>query len=446
MIVPWYLIENDLALIRLLCWTERETINTVENLIVIGSLYLSTTVHRISSIILNSFSTLFILYILSHILTCAFTRIYPQSDMTSYDIYIAYHYYVYTTVSTVGYGDITLKSFSEEDNSIGQLLIMIMVIVFGLNYYALIQGKIRKIFNELVALESYRNKEIEGMEDWMIQRNVSSAMTVPFKFEKKFKELFTYSLSFDIEMLINLNGFIDMISFSQKQEILESVSTWYIKKFRYFEGVSIENSIRMVTQLKPSHFLNGDKIIGKGHESTGIYFVLQGKVMVMDVSQSLQVFKLGEGQIFGDFCHLNLESQFDYIAQGECYCLFLDDQVMNQILDENYLDLAFLRFNCNERWNEFAAMVGAFMKFQHASSNIASEDTNKINHDPKELKPDAYAGLQHMIQSSESERVWLALRRELLTLSKERTTKYLMRDLVFRWYQIDKAKEDKQPK
>ena len=441
MVVPWYFLDTDLALVRLLCVTERETISNVLNLLVSGSLYLSTSVHRISSIILNSFSTLFILYMLSHMLTCVFVRMYREPGQVFFDLYIAYHYYIYATVSTIGYGDITLKSFSDDDNSIGQLLVMIMVIVFGLNYYALVQSKIRQIYSELVALESYRNSEIEGMDDWMIQRNVSSGMPVPFKFEKKVKELFTYSLSHDIQMLINLHGFIDMISSSQKRDILESVAAWYVKKFRYFEGISPENAVRMVVQLKTAHFLNGDKIIGKAHQSSGIYFVLQGRVVVMDISRSLQVFRLGEGQFFGDFCHLSVESQFDYVAQGDCYCLFLDQQAVSEILEESSIDLAYLLLNSNERVNQWATVVGSFMHYHPSPSNIASDDTKKQKPEPEEVDSKPLADFLNFIPSSEREKVLLGSARKRLISSKEQTSKFLMRGLVSRWCRADAAKE-----
>lgn len=203
-------------------------------------------------------------------------------------IFIKCVYYVLTSVSTLGYGDITPVGTNELIVSL--IILFIGVIIFSFNITSIID----------LVIES-RQKIIQ-YQDKMINLNIYMKQKELPKFVKfKLRKYLEYTYNTE-KTTIPENQILSLLSDPLREEIFGyTAGGKLIKKCKIFLQLYDGKIIQKLSKFFYSKIFSAlDVILEQGENSAQIYFVLYGNVEVFH-SQTKSVFKvLGEGDFFGE--------------------------------------------------------------------------------------------------------------------------------------------------
>ena len=196
--------------------------------------------------VLTSFS---ILYLTSHFLACSWIRINNFISKSTTEDYIISYYFLFATATTLGYGDSTVDH-KKTTNVFGRYLFATLIMVFALIFYAFVQSKIRSIISDFDALESIFDSHVNEFEEWMIIRNMTPGVVITAKFEKSLTHFFNYMLRNDLYSVLNMNGFIDRISYNERMEIISCATEHIISRFDFFKPLGSTNSTKIISEFR----------------------------------------------------------------------------------------------------------------------------------------------------------------------------------------------------
>lgn len=192
---------------------------------------------------------------MSHLLTCISCRLYQSSSGEvnggRFYQYTKAHYFIFTTASTVGYGDISAVSLIGSRTNTFDYFFNLFIIVSSLSFYALIQQKIRSSFEDMNGFHSLIEKENEELEEWIAVRNMANK-GIPLSLEKRLKTNLQFKMEEDAGNMVEIGGFLEKLGFKDKETILESVSHFHVSRFRFFRDyLEPENRSAVARLLSP---------------------------------------------------------------------------------------------------------------------------------------------------------------------------------------------------
>ena len=214
-----------------------------------------------------------------------------NQDATFLKLYIISCYFLITTITSVGYGDITCASFTET-------IYQILILTIGVIAYSWIISTIGNyVKNETKAAIKYNNN-VSILEEIRI-----AYPKMPFKLYNKIqKHLETVSHQeekFDTNLLVN------NLPYTLKNQLMFIIyGNIIIKKFIFFK--ECQNSdfiIRILTSLIPNSAKKGAFIIHEGELIDNIIFVKQGRLTLVasiDLENPMMSIDNYLGKIFED--------------------------------------------------------------------------------------------------------------------------------------------------
>jgi voltage-gated potassium channel len=208
-------------------------------------------------------------------------------ERNSADQYISSLYWVVTTLTTVGYGDITPVSNVEK---IFTMIIMIM----GVAFYGVVIGTVS---HAIFAANKYSQASKEKLED------ISAFMrhyNVPIKLQKT---VFAYCQNvLEKQLSDDDEKFIAELPHSLQLELNLYKKVGLIKDLTVFKGLT-ETCLRDVARALKSRFYSpGEKVIAKGETGYAMYIIARGSVNIICDDSVLAT--LNEGQFFGEIALL----------------------------------------------------------------------------------------------------------------------------------------------
>ena len=229
----------------------------------------------LESIIINIFN-LFLFFLFIHLFICLHIFIslqsYPNwvsvssaSNQSFSFIYIASFYFLFTTMTTVGYGDIVCISFTERCFhiillSIGTIFYTFLVSKIG-NYLGAQSREQIKLANNLQLLEQIRITY------------PSMTYTLYFKIKNHLLNSMKRTKKTGINSLIN--GIPDAV----KTDLLFKIYSKIINKFTIFKNVNNSNFIiQVLTSFIPLILKKDEIILFEGEVVENIIFVKDGKI------------------------------------------------------------------------------------------------------------------------------------------------------------------------
>ena len=191
-----------------------------------------------------------------------------NQDKKFLELYMISCYFMITTVTSVGYGDITCES-------IGETIFQIIVLTVGVIAYSWIVSTIGNyVKNETKAAIKY-NKDIELLEEIRV-----SYPKMPFKLYNKIQkhlEVVSHQQErFDTNLLVN------NLPYTLKNQLMFIIYDTIIKKFNFFK--ECENSdfiLRILTSFIPLSAKKGAFIIHEGELVDNIVFVKEGRLSLV---------------------------------------------------------------------------------------------------------------------------------------------------------------------
>lgn len=241
-----------------------------------------------------------VFFLLCHLLSCLWFFVstidlqHNQNWVTKYniqdkpesDLYIASLYWTVTTLTTVGYGDITPANNLERG-------ICICVMLGGVFFYSYTISTITSIMSDT----DKRKTKLEGK--LLILQDICQNFNLNRKLVKKIKSAIEYDQS-------RYNKERDeMIASLPKKMALQLnliMNRKLVEKNKFFENRPIPFIHLILTHLRPFKFKCKENVFYKGEYSIEMYFVAMGELIIYDTQKSIDISfgTVTDGEYYGD--------------------------------------------------------------------------------------------------------------------------------------------------
>ena len=281
---------------------------------------------KVNPAILRLVLLVFWVLLAAHIVACGWIFISGNPDgLDPVTLYIRAFYWTITTLTTIGYGDITPGSNNE-------MIYVIFIEMLGAGMYGLIIGNIANLIANIdVAKTQYREK-METVNTFLKYRNI------PHDLQRKINDYYNY-------LWETRRGYDEAVVIQDLPEPLRiSVSLYLnqdiIEKVPIFEQASPEFIKEVIMHLKPLVFTPGDYIVTAGELGDEMYFISKGSVDVVSPDGTIVYATLTTGQFFGEMALiLSTPRTASIVAKEYCDIYSLDKPTFERILSR-YPDFA----------------------------------------------------------------------------------------------------------
>ena len=308
---------------------------------------------------------------------CFISSIINKSDYWSYsvpEIYVSTLYWAFVTMASIGYGDFTPKTTNER-------LVGVFIMFFSSITFGIIIGNIGNILEKYSMKESARREILVNLNHFMKFHSVDK------KVRNKVRMYVDYAFHYEKYSDEVINPIISSLSQPLQEEIVLRTNGDILKtcKSFYLFNDSIITKFAKLLQVKV--FLPMDNIIRETQTPEGIYFIIKGKVEVVDLSTSKRIIVLSRRNYFGEIGLFTKQPCVSSIySRDYCETLFLsslefDEYIsvfpsMKQKIDE-------MRKSCSDG-NYSALLVSCYSCLQlgHIAKNcqsIVNDENIKIN-------------------------------------------------------------------
>ncbi|MBF0099822.1 MAG: cyclic nucleotide-binding domain-containing protein [Desulfobacterales bacterium] len=249
---------------------------------------------------------LFIFWILVSInlFSCGWMLIYPNNEHTDHTtFYIKSVYWVVTTLTTVGYGDITPST------NIGRIYTM-LVMLLGVGMYGFIIGNISSLIVNVNVNKNIRKERIAALVSFMRQYNIPSKLQ---------ENIFSF---YDHYLKQNITSYYDRILSDLppelENELRSHVKIYLISQVPLFKHFSKENLKEIASCFISELFPPSTVIIQEGDIGHEMYFIVYGVVDIIS-SENTILNRLRPGSCFGEIALLK-ECKRTATAVATTYC------------------------------------------------------------------------------------------------------------------------------
>ncbi len=188
---------------------------------------------------------------------------YHNKSLTS--LYLISFYYLITTMTTVGYGDIVCASFNE-------IIYQIILLSVGLIIYSFIVSSIGNYVNN----ESHASMKFDRDEAILEDIRISYP-NLPYKL---YKRIFHHLTARKIrQQHCDSNILINSLPYSLKNQVLLTIYQQIIHNFKIFRGIkNTDYTLRLLKNLIPLFSKKNALLIREGQKIENIIFVKEGRL------------------------------------------------------------------------------------------------------------------------------------------------------------------------
>ncbi|MBU2493536.1 MAG: cyclic nucleotide-binding domain-containing protein [Bacteroidetes bacterium] len=198
--------------------------------------------------------------------------------------YISSLYWCITTLTTVGYGDIT-------PNNNLQMLYTIFTEILGVGMYGYVIGNVANILSKRDPAKTQYLENLEKLTALLQFRKL------PFDLQHRIRDYYTYM--WRQRMGYDESDFLKGLPVSLQSEVSLHLKKEVIEKIPLFKDAD-PNFIREISMhLKPVVLTPGDCVFSEGDTGKEMYFVVKGELEVLN-KENKQLAVLKDGDFFGE--------------------------------------------------------------------------------------------------------------------------------------------------
>ena len=162
--------------------------------------------------------------------------LYPVHDMEMWQQYIVAFYWTITTLTTVGWGDITPKTTPE-------VVFTILVLIEGGAAFSYMVGNMATLINKINPRQLRYKESMAVWEDFMHRENLPTYLRQKIRAYKNYR----YT-----KPLASLPEFAkEELSRTMLREIVSAVYSEHLKSFKMFKGLPEQSLMELALVLKP---------------------------------------------------------------------------------------------------------------------------------------------------------------------------------------------------
>ena len=227
----------------------------------------------------------FLLLFVAHWMACGWIALSDTKDILDpFSIYIRAVYWVITTMTTVGYGDIT-------PNTNSQIIYAIIVMIIGVATYGYVIANLSSYFGNIDTARSEFTRKMAILNAFLVYREI------PTELEMRIRSYYNYI--WDNRMDHSEDEVINELPDSLKLDIKLYLRQPLISKVPMFQLATPEFRNEIVHYLNIHVYMPGDIIVRKDEPGDSMFFVSRGKVEILDDRDDTFAM-LEEGSFFGE--------------------------------------------------------------------------------------------------------------------------------------------------
>lgn len=254
----------------------------------------------------------------------------PPWFSSKYKYYFHHLYFVVTTCTTLGYGDVV----PYKDRS-SELIFGMLVMLAGLSIMSIVFNLTSMLLNKFQEQSVKVHQKMKDFRYWFKTVEKNSKVDLPSRFVKMLDAFFKALYNLEVDTVV-YSDFFEQLD-PRTASLLEE--KYHAAQQSPFESLSQEFgkeiTFDIIKACEPLSFLTDTVILKRCEQSPGIYWITFGMVKVVYLDPSLPASELEEGDSFGSFCLLEEPSRFTYIAKETCMVHFLSREKLKLIIEKN---------------------------------------------------------------------------------------------------------------
>lgn len=213
---------------------------------------------------------------------------YEYSEKPVAARYVASMYWAFSTLTTVGYGDISARTPQEQAFSM-------MMMLTGVSWYAIVVSSMSSIMSTF-------DSQNKAIRDKMLSVNafIRSAK-LPLPLAQRVRSYFEFRSSQRTFLLNNhydADALLEELGSTLRTDILLHLERDLIAKIPFFAGKVPQFVADTLSMLQPMVFQVGDTIVREGSQADEMYFLVRGQATVLYGEK--EVLTIEAGSYFGE--------------------------------------------------------------------------------------------------------------------------------------------------
>lgn len=256
-----------------------------------------------------------------HLLACIWISLGSGTagpDSNKYNEYVKAVYWTMTTLTTVGYGDISAKVPE-------QMMFTCLVQVLGVAVFGFILSNVASLLARSDAARENHIKQLDEIQIFMKHHKVSEEIKIRVK--EYYRYMWKQKAGYQDQSLIK-----DLPKKLQS-EIYTNINKSILTKIPLLKSVSNEVIEDIMLSLKNRICLPGEKIFKQGDSPDGLYLIHRGSVQIFG-SRSKLIAELEDGAFFGEMAlMLDKPRSATVISKSFGDLYFLSKEDFHRVID-----------------------------------------------------------------------------------------------------------------
>ncbi|CAK6965525.1 potassium voltage-gated channel subfamily H member 7 [Scomber scombrus] len=211
----------------------------------------------------------------------------PSSGPSIKDKYVTALYFTFSSLTSVGFGNVSPNTNSEK-------IFSICVMLIGSLMYASIFGNVSAIIQRLYSGTARYHLQMLRVKEFIRFHQIPNPLRQ--RLEEYFQHAWTYTNGIDMNMV--LKGFPECL----QADICLHLNKNLLEGCKAFEGATKGCLRALAMRFKTTHAPPGDTLVHSGDVLTALYFVSRGSIEIL--KDDVVVAILGKNDIFGEMIHL----------------------------------------------------------------------------------------------------------------------------------------------
>uniref|UniRef100_A0A3Q2PED7 Potassium channel, voltage gated eag related subfamily H, member 7 n=1 Tax=Fundulus heteroclitus TaxID=8078 RepID=A0A3Q2PED7_FUNHE len=211
----------------------------------------------------------------------------PSSGPSIKDKYVTALYFTFSSLTSVGFGNVSPNTNSEK-------IFSICVMLIGSLMYASIFGNVSAIIQRLYSSTARYHLQMLRVKEFIRFHQIPNPLRQ--RLEEYFQHAWTYTNGIDMNMV--LKGFPECL----QADICLHLNKSLLQGCKAFHGATKGCLRALAMRFKTTHAPPGDTLVHSGDVLTALYFVSRGSIEIL--KDDIVVAILGKNDIFGEMIHL----------------------------------------------------------------------------------------------------------------------------------------------